>query len=234
MRESTAEIMTEIDHIAVAAHTLAQGVEYVRACLGIEMPYGGAHPRMGTHNHLVRLGPAVFLEVIAVDPAAPAPARPRWFGLDDPALQAELAAAPRLLTWVVRTGDIAGALLACSRPLGAIQPMTRGELRWLITFPDDGTMVDGGAMPALIHWHGPGEHPAGRMLAGPVPMDQRRHRAAIYHRPVVGERNQPAQLAARHRLDRAQRPAARQQCAGDVAGAHHPRQEPRRGGELRL
>lgn len=155
--------MTEIDHITVAACTLAQGVAHVRDCLGIEMPYGGAHPRMGTHNHLVRLGPAVFLEVIAVDPAAPAPPRPRWFGLDDPALQAELAVGPRLLTWVVRTGDIAAALLACRRPLGGIQVMTRGELRWLITFPDDGALVDGGAIPALIHWHEAAEHPAGRM-----------------------------------------------------------------------
>lgn len=154
--------MTELDHITVAAHTIEQGLAYLQAILGIEIPYGGTHPRMGTHNHLLRLGDTLFLEVIAVDPSAPAPARPRWFQLDDPALQAELRIAPRLLTWVVRPPRIAETFLACSRPLGAIEPMERGDLRWLITFPNDGTLIDGGMMPSLIQWP-EGAHPASRM-----------------------------------------------------------------------
>jgi hypothetical protein len=154
--------VTELDHITVAAHTLAQGVAHVEAILGVAMPVGGAHPRMGTHNHLLRLGDALFLEVIAVDRAAPAPARPRWFQLDDPELQAELARAPRLVTWVVRTTRIADALRASRRPLGAIEPMERGALRWLITVPGDGALVDGGMMPSLIQWPD-GPHPARRM-----------------------------------------------------------------------
>jgi hypothetical protein len=154
--------MTELDHITVAAHTLQQGVAHVQAILGIDMPYGGAHPRMGTHNHLLRLGDTLFLEVIAIDPTMPPPPRPRWFQLDDPALQAELRTAPRLLTWVVRTSHIAETFLACSRPLGAIEPMERGDLRWLLTFPHDGTLVDGGMMPSLIQWP-QGAHPASRM-----------------------------------------------------------------------
>jgi hypothetical protein len=154
--------MTELDHITVAADTLEHGVAYVRAALGVEMLYGGAHPRMATHNHLLRLGDAVFLEVIAIDPAAAPPARPRWFQLDDPALQAELRVSPRLLTWVVRTEDLAATLRASSRPLGAIEPMQRGELRWQITFPGDGTLIDGGLVPSLIQWP-EGPHPASRM-----------------------------------------------------------------------
>ncbi|HEX7841544.1 MAG TPA: VOC family protein, partial [Kofleriaceae bacterium] len=154
--------MTELDHITVAAPSLEQGVAHVRAALGIDLPDGGAHPRMATHNRLLRLGDAVFLEVIAIDPAAPPPPRPRWFQLDDPALQAELRACPRLLTWVVRTSQIAETFLASRRPLGAIEPMTRGELRWLLTFPNDGSLVDGGMMPSLIQWPA-GPHPASRM-----------------------------------------------------------------------
>jgi hypothetical protein len=154
--------MTELDHIAVAAHTLEHGLAHVQAILGVEIPRGGAHRRMGTHNHVLRLGDTAFLEVIAVDPSAPPPARPRWFALDDPTLNADLRIAPRLLTWVVRTTDIAGTFLASSRPLGAIEPMERGALRWLITFPNDGALVDGGMMPSVIQWpHGP--HPASRM-----------------------------------------------------------------------
>jgi hypothetical protein len=154
--------MTELDHITVAAHTLDQGLHHLRDVLGLDLPPGGAHPRMATHNHLLRLGPQLFLELIAVDPAAPPPVRPRWFQLDDPALQAELAARPRLLTWVVRTRQIADVFLASDRPLGAIEPMTRGTLRWLLTFPNDGTLVDAGLYPSVIQWPD-GPHPASRM-----------------------------------------------------------------------
>ena len=171
MLEHAAMPITELDHITVAAHTLAQGVAHVQAALGIEMPHGGAHPRMGTHNHLLRLGDTVFLEVIAIDPSLPAPPRPRWFQLDDPVLQAELQTAPRLLTWVVRTTRIAETFLACRRPLGAIEPMERGDLRWLITFPNDGVLVEGGLMPSVIQWPR-GPHPASRMRDFGYTLDQ--------------------------------------------------------------
>lgn len=154
--------MTELDHLAIAAHTLEQGLAHVREALGVDMPYGGKHPRMGTHNHLLRLGERVYVEIIAIDPSAPPPPRPRWFQLDDPALQAELRVAPRLVTWVVRTTQIAEVLLASSRPLGAIEPMTRDDLRWLLTFPNDGALVDGGMFPAVIQWPA-GPHPANRL-----------------------------------------------------------------------
>ena len=74
--------MAELDHIAVVAPDLAAGVAWVREALGVEMPPGGRHPEMGTHNHLVGLGPDVYLEVIAIDQDAAAPRHRRWFGLD--------------------------------------------------------------------------------------------------------------------------------------------------------
>lgn len=154
--------MTELDHLTIAAHTLDQGLAYVRDALGVDLPTGGAHPRMATHNRLLRLGDGVFLEVIAIDPAAPPPPRPRWFQLDDPALQADLRRAPRLLTWVVRTSHIADVFLASRAPLGAIEPMTRGDLRWLLTFANDGALVDHGAIPSVIQWPA-GPHPTSRM-----------------------------------------------------------------------
>lgn len=154
--------MTELDHLTIAAHTLDHGLAYVRDALGVDLPTGGSHPRMATHNRLLRLGDGVFLEVIAIDPAAPPPARPRWFQLDDPHLQADLRRSPRLLTWVVRTSDIATVFLASRAPLGAIEPMTRGDLRWLLTFANDGTLVDHGAIPSVIQWPA-GPHPTTRM-----------------------------------------------------------------------
>ncbi|HET9621465.1 MAG TPA: VOC family protein [Kofleriaceae bacterium] len=151
-----------IDHLAIAAATLDDGLAYVRDALGVDLPTGGAHPRMATHNRVLRLGAACYLEVIAIDPGAPPPARPRWFGLDDAALQAELRRSPRLLTWVVRTPDIAGLARASRVPLGAVEPMTRGDLHWQITIPADGALVDHGAIPSLIAWPA-GPHPASRM-----------------------------------------------------------------------
>lgn len=77
--------MLTLDHLVVVAPDLAEGVAHVRDCLGLAMPEGGRHREMGTRNHLLRLGGALFLEVIAVDPEAPPPSGARWFGLGDAA-----------------------------------------------------------------------------------------------------------------------------------------------------
>jgi len=75
---------TRIDHLVIGADNLEQGISFVRERLGIDIPYGGVHPQMGTHNHLVQLGNDIFLEVIAINPDMEPPNAPRWFGLDDP------------------------------------------------------------------------------------------------------------------------------------------------------
>ncbi len=135
-----------LDHLVVTAATLADGVEYVRAALGVSPRPGGRHPRMGTHNCLLRLGPACYLEVIAVDPLAGSADLPRWFGLDQAG-----GAPPRLAAWVARTGDIGAAARACPA-YGRIEPMARGELRWRITLPEGGGLVGAGVAPLLIQW----------------------------------------------------------------------------------
>lgn len=149
---------SHIDHLAITAPTLEVGVAYVRDVLGVEPGPGGEHPRMGTHNRLLRLGDALYLEVIAPNPAAPAPGRPRWFGLD--ALAAD--ALPRLGSWVLRTDDIGAATAAATEALGVVEPMSRGAFEWLITIPSDGLQPLGGVAPALIEWRA-GGHPAARL-----------------------------------------------------------------------
>ena len=142
---------TALDHIVVGASSLEEGVHYLKEHLGVEIPKGGEHPLMGTHNHLMRLGRGVFLELIAVNPAAPAPARPRWYGLDDPFVRARLAEVPQLLTWVVNTPELEHHR-ASPFSFGEAVEVSRGDLRWLFGLPDDGRLLAGGMAPYLIQW----------------------------------------------------------------------------------
>ena len=147
------------DHLVITAPTLASGAEWVEHALGVAPGPGGAHPRMATHNLLLRLGESTFLEVLAIDPAVPPPGRPRWFGLD------ELGPddAPRLAAWVARTGDLRDCPDELLALLGPVETMTRGTREWQITIPADGEPPMGGALPMLIEWQSP-RAPAGAGL----------------------------------------------------------------------
>jgi hypothetical protein len=143
-----------IDHLVVTAPDLATGAAWVRDLLGVEPGPGGEHAAMGTHNRLLKLGPSTYLEVIAINPDAPAPKRPRWFGLDE----LEAGAPPRLATWVVRTTDIVAAQAASPVVSGYVTPMSRGDLNWRITIPRNGALPLQGVAPTLIQWQD--RHPA--------------------------------------------------------------------------
>lgn len=152
--------MIALDHIAVIAPDLAAGVAWVRDALGVEPPVGGAHPLMGTHNHLLRLGDDLFLEVIAADPAAPAPTRPRWFGLDDRAtLLRHWAEGRRLRGMVARTDRLDEALSVAPGVLGSSVTVTRGDRTWTFGVPANGALPFDGAAPSIMDWGARG--PAG-------------------------------------------------------------------------
>lgn len=167
----------ELDHLVVAAATLEQGAAWCERVFGVAPAAGGRHPHMGTHNLLLAIGSAAFarsyLEIIAIDPQGRAPARPRWFGLDEPALQAALQRQPRLLHLVARCRGI-DALLARLRALGvepgdavaAERVGAQGRLRWRIAGRSDGRLLYDGALPTLIEWDGP--HPAAQLPASGV------------------------------------------------------------------
>ena len=103
---------------------------------------------MGTHNVLLRLGDDQYVEVIAVNPRAETPGRPRWFGLDGMPPKA----GPRLVTWVARMDGLATLPAGVRRQVGEIVPAARGSLSWLITIRPDGAMADNGITPMLIEW----------------------------------------------------------------------------------
>ncbi len=136
-----------LDHLAVSAVTLADGVAAVEDALGVALSGGGVHPHMATHNRLLALGD-VYLEVIAADPSAPRPSWPRWFDLD------HFAGPPRLTNWVARCDDIAAAVAVSPAGIGVPLSLQRGAYAWDMAVPADGKLPFDGAYPALIQWHG--------------------------------------------------------------------------------
>ncbi len=172
-----------VDHLVLAAQTLAQGIEHVADLTGATARPGGKHAGMGTHNALVRLGERVYLEVIAIDPAADQPTRRRWFDLDDGDLRADLADRPRLVHWVARVTDLDAAAKHADYEPGPILPFIRGDYRWRITVPDDGTRPGQGVLPTLIEWESP--HPADALPESGVSVAQLR---ATHPEPMLVRR----------------------------------------------
>lgn len=142
----------QLDHLAVSATTLAEGVEYLEDLLATKLAPGGEHPQMGTHNRLISLGDT-YLEVIAINPDSPPPNQPRWFDLDN------FTDSPRLTNWIIRTPDMAETLANAPAGTGDIINLERGDLRWQMAVPKTGKLPFNNAFPALIHWFGTA-HPA--------------------------------------------------------------------------
>ena len=167
----------EIDHLVIAADSLAQGTAWCETVLGVVPGPGGQHPLMGTHNRLLRIDspafPLAYLEILAIDTAAPLPGRARWFGLDDPALQAALRVSPRLVGVVARTAELdrlrqglLGLGIDPGPALAAERDTLQGPLAWRIAVRNDGALPGSGRLPTLIQWQG--RHPAEAMAPSPV------------------------------------------------------------------
>ncbi len=162
-----------VDHLVVAAASLEQGAEWCAATLGVRPGPGGQHALMGTHNRLLKIASAAFplayLEIIAIDPEAPAPGRARWFGLDQPALQARLRhQGPRLIHFVARSTMLDmhrwGLITVGQKPgdpVNASRPTPSGLLSWQILVREDGGTDCAGALPTLLQWQG--HHPTETM-----------------------------------------------------------------------
>jgi hypothetical protein len=165
-----------LDHLIIAAATLAEGVAWCEATLGVTPSPGGEHALFGTHNRLLKLqafgAPNAYLEIIAVNPdTEPTRQAPlnRWFDLDDRVLQDRLQQhGPQLIHWVVSVPDLSAALTAW-RTLGidrgpalnASRGTSAGLLQWQIAVRDDGQRLLGGSLPTLIQWGA--VHPAQSM-----------------------------------------------------------------------
>jgi len=85
-----------VDHVLLGAADLDRATEMVAKATGVRPAFGGKHPR-GTQNALLSLGGGSYLEIIALQPGAKAPA-----GFSD---LAKLET-PALIGWAVSGGDL--------------------------------------------------------------------------------------------------------------------------------
>ena len=187
-------MMAQVDHLVVAATSLAEGVAWCESALGITPGPGGEHPLMGTHNRLFKIAsvahPAAYFEIIAINSEASkarTDCRRRWFDLDDAGLQHTLASTgPRLVHFVasMTQADSAVAALAAQGidrgPLLEASRMTpNGLLAWKIAVRDDGQRLFNGTLPTLIEWGA--VHPTHNMAASGVTLQ-----ALAVHHPQAG------------------------------------------------
>jgi hypothetical protein len=143
-------VPSEVDHLVYAVPDLAAGVAAIAALLGVAPSPGGPHPGLGTRNYLVSLGESCYLEIIGPDPAQPAPARPRPFGLDR-------LTGGRLVSWAIHDAELdrrVAAAKAKGFDPGPILPMSRqspaGLIEWRLTLrPEPG---GDGLVPFVIDW----------------------------------------------------------------------------------
>ena len=153
----------KFDHLVVAAATLNDGIAWVRDQIGVDVPAGGKHVRMGTHNAVGQFGNDTYLEIIALDPEAGPVSGPRWFSFDDPTFLESLERdGPRLAHWVTRSADIEGTVRASGGAVGTPMDMARDDLRWKIAVRDDGRLLERGLVPTVMAWPD-GVHPSRRM-----------------------------------------------------------------------
>lgn len=147
--------MLALDHLTVVAPTLTEGVEHVRACLDIDVPFGQRHAYMGTHNHLLQLGGRTYLEIVALDPEGVRPGRARWFGLDDgERVRRDWDQGRRLRGWVARTDAIDRVLAGREAVLGRKVALPVDAPAFDFAIPDDGSLPLDGAAPCVIDRRG--------------------------------------------------------------------------------
>lgn len=162
--EETSMPSSGIDHLVYASANLERGMDEIEALLGVRPVRGGRHPKYGTHNALLSLGPGIYLEIIARDLDLTVPKRGAL--VDIPATSRS-----RLITWVFRTDEIqqvATDAVNAAIGLGSVESGSRtkpdgSEISWQLTDPY--AMPLDGAVPFLINW-GSTKHPSSVVPAG--------------------------------------------------------------------
>jgi Glyoxalase-like domain len=157
-------VATPVDHLVYGVANLETGIDELERSLGVRAAGGGQHLGRGTHNALLALGGASYLEIIAPDPEQNRTQAALAFGL-------ETLERSQLIGWAIRTAAI-DALVAEARAAGydpgPIDSMERLRpdgtvLQWRLTstpFSPSRFVV-----PFVIDWGG-SSHPSETAPAG--------------------------------------------------------------------
>jgi hypothetical protein len=152
-----AAMSADVDHVIVAIDSLERGIAELRQKTGVTPAFGGVHPGRGTQNALLSLGPRVYLELIAPNPADSAgPTMVRNY------------AHLRTVTpggWALHTGN-ADSL----RAFAVARGLSASEVRAGSRRRDDGSMlswktvnpwgVNQWLLPFFIEWGAGSAHPS--------------------------------------------------------------------------
>src|SRR5689334_6340501 len=95
--ETRISVLDAFDHLLLGISDLDHEIDWVEQRTGVRAVYGGVHPGRGTRNALVSLGPAHYVEIIALDPEQ---------NVSKPQFQLKSLTEPRLINFAVRTNDI--------------------------------------------------------------------------------------------------------------------------------
>ena len=168
-------IQSTVDHIVIGAADLEKATKKVEGLIKADFSSGGKHPLMATHNRLIKLQDSIYMEVISIDPSASIPQfsaqKKRWFSLDSQSTKRRLSLAPQPLCWVAAVDNIERAVSHCGYNPGKIIELTRDDLRWRLTVPENGKLPFNGILPILIEWPN-GKNPAERMPESNVHLQQ--------------------------------------------------------------
>ena len=154
--------MIELDHLLWAAPDLDGGTAALAALTGVTPARGGSHPGFGTRNSLLSLG-TTYLEIIAPDPAQALAGNRGGFIAALPG--------PGLLTYAVRTPDLAGFAAAAARAgLAVADPIAMSRTRpdgvhlaWTVQHARSDAFPD--LVPFAIDWEA-SPHPSGTTPPG--------------------------------------------------------------------
>jgi hypothetical protein len=151
-----------IDHIVLGIADLDRGIAEMQRRTGVRAVPGGSHPGRGTHNALMSLGPGIYLEIIAPDPAQNI--EPQGFNM--------LASLEKLtpIGWAVATDDapaLRSDLAEAGFKLGQLRPGSRalpggGALNW-VSFGLPGAPE---LAPFFIAWGQGTRHPSATSPGG--------------------------------------------------------------------
>jgi hypothetical protein len=153
-------VSLRIDHVLYAVSDLEAAATRFEEDLGLESIPGGRHPRWGTANRIVQLGPDYLELVGVVDPQVAA---------DSPFGRMVRDAGDGLLGWSVATDDLdaVAARLGLTVRRGGRSRPDGVRLTWRYAGVEE-SVASGGTLPFFIQWEGPGElHPGGDHAAAP-------------------------------------------------------------------